>query len=54
MKRELCELGQIIKAAAAEQLPSPHPLNPLIKGITMTEFVMPLTRENGVVRRAIR
>ncbi len=36
---ELCDLGQIIRAAAAEQLPSPHSLNPLIKGITMTEFV---------------
>jgi proline racemase len=47
--RELCELGQIIKASAAEQLPSPHPLNPLIKGITQTEFVMPLRRENGVL-----
>lgn len=47
--RELCELGQVIKAAAAEQLPSPHPLNKLIKGITQTEFVMPLRRENGVL-----
>ncbi|WP_414444433.1 proline racemase family protein [Burkholderia sp. 22PA0106] len=47
--RELCELGQIIKSSAAEQLPSPHPLNPLIKGITQTEFVMPLRRENGVL-----
>ena len=47
--RHLCELGQTIKAAAAEQLPSPHPLNPLIKGITQTEFVMPLRRENGVL-----
>ncbi|GAB5095951.1 proline racemase family protein [Caballeronia sp. HLA56] len=47
--RQLCELGQTIKAAAAEQLPSPHPLNPNIKGITQTEFVMPLRRENGVL-----
>ncbi|SAK48293.1 proline racemase [Caballeronia pedi] len=45
--RELCELGQRIKVAAAEQLPSPHPLNPLIKGITQTEFVMPVRRESG-------
>ncbi|WP_321812555.1 MULTISPECIES: proline racemase family protein [unclassified Burkholderia] len=48
--RDLCELGQTIKAAAAEQLPSPHPLNPLIKGITQTEFVLPLRRENGVLK----
>jgi proline racemase len=47
--RDLCELGQTIKAAAAQQLPSPHPLNPLIKGITMTEFTMPPRRENGVL-----
>jgi proline racemase len=47
--RDLCELGQTIKAAAAEQLPSPHPLNPLIKGITQAEFVLPLRRVNGVL-----
>ena len=47
--RDLCELGQKIKFAAAEQLPSPHPLNPLIKGITQTEFVTPVKRENGVL-----
>ncbi|OZI19827.1 hypothetical protein CAL26_19880 [Bordetella genomosp. 9] len=48
--RDICELGQSIKAAAAEQLPSPHPLNPHIKGITQTEFVLPLRREAGVLR----
>ncbi|MHA6844848.1 proline racemase family protein [Ralstonia syzygii] len=48
--RDLCELGQTIKAAAAEQLPSPHPLNPLIKGITQTLFAGPLRREGGVVK----
>lgn len=48
--RDLCELGQKIKVQAAEQLPSPHPLNPHIKGITQTEFVLPLRRENGVLK----
>ncbi|MFK4442591.1 proline racemase [Caballeronia udeis] len=48
--RELCELGQIIKVAAAEQLPCVHPTNPLIKGITQTEFVTRLRREDGVVK----
>jgi proline racemase len=48
--RELCELGQRIKTAAAEQLQSPHPLNPLIKGITQTEFVLPLRRDSGVLK----
>lgn len=45
--RELCELGQKIKAAAVEQLPFSHPLNPLIKGITNIQFMGPLDRENG-------
>jgi len=48
--RELCELGQIIKVAAAEQLACVHPTNPLIKGITQTEFVGPLSREDGVLK----
>jgi proline racemase len=48
--RHLCEVGQKIKFAAVEQLPSPHPLNPRIKGITQTEFVTPLRREGGVLR----
>jgi proline racemase len=47
--RELCELGQTIKAAAVEQLPFSHPLNPLIKGITNTQFMGPLSRENGTL-----
>ena len=45
--RELCVLGQAIKAAALEQLPFSHPLNPLIKGVTNTQFMGPLQRENG-------
>ncbi|WP_240655688.1 proline racemase family protein [Paraburkholderia phosphatilytica] len=48
--RDLCALGQTIKAAAAEQLPSPHPLNPLVKGITQTLFAGPCRREGSVVR----
>lgn len=44
--RELCELGQRIKQAAAEQFAVVHPLNPAIPGITNTEFMGPLRREN--------
>ncbi|HDR9173107.1 TPA: proline racemase family protein [Burkholderia vietnamiensis] len=47
--RELCEVGQKIKAAAVEQLPFTHPLNPLIKGVTNTQFMGPLTRENDTL-----
>jgi proline racemase len=45
--RALCELGQRIKAAAAEQIPVVHPLDPRITGITQTEFTGPLRREQG-------
>lgn len=47
--RELCEVGQKIKAAAAEQLTVEHPENPAIPGITQTEFAGPLRRENGTL-----
>lgn len=43
--RDLCELGQRIKTAAAEQLTVEHPENPAIPGITQTEFVTGLRRE---------
>ncbi len=45
--RELCEIGQKLKLAAVEQLEVSHPENPAIPGITNTEFMGPLRRENG-------
>ena len=48
--RALCEMGQRIKTAAAEQLKVEHPTNPDIPGITQTAFTGPLyheTDENG-------
>lgn len=45
--RELCEVGQRIKLAAAQQLAVEHPENTAIPGITTTEFMGPLRRENG-------
>lgn len=45
--RELCELGQKLKQAAVEQLAVAHPENPAMPGITNTEFMGPLRRENG-------
>jgi proline racemase len=45
--RDLCETGQRIKAAAAEQLPVTHPENPAFAGITQTEFTGPVTRSAG-------
>ena len=45
--RDLCSLGQKIKTAAAAQYTVSHPENPRIPGITQTEFMGPLRRENG-------
>ena len=45
--RQLCELGEKIKAAAEAQLAAVHPENPEIFGIEQTEFIGPLRRENG-------
>jgi proline racemase len=42
--RELCELGQSLKAAAAEQVVVAHPEHPEFAGVTQTEFTGPLTR----------
>jgi len=46
---DLCELGQRLKGAAAEQIPVKHPVNPEFAGITQTEFVGPLHRRDGVL-----
>ena len=48
--RKICELGQVIKKAAAEQLEAVHPTNPEIPGITQVEFTGPLLREADGLR----
>jgi proline racemase len=45
---DLVSIGERIKAAAAEQLPSAHPENPEIKTINQTAFVGPLLLVDGV------
>lgn len=47
--KDLCELGQRVKTAAAEQIPVTHPENPEFAGVTQTEFVGPLERADGVL-----
>ena len=44
--RDLCELGQALKVAAAEQIPAVHPTHPEFAGITQTEIVGPLSRNS--------
>lgn len=46
--RDLVILGEQIKAAAAEQLPSVHPENPGIHTINQTEFTGPIETRNGI------
>lgn len=46
--RALVEMGERIKLAAAEQLPSVHPENPGIHTINQTLFAGPLTERNGI------
>lgn len=48
--RTLCELGQTIKRAAAEQIEVVHPENSEIPGITQVEFTGPLHRNNDGLR----
>ncbi len=47
--RDLCDLGQRLKTAAAEQIPVSHPTNREFAGITQTEIVGPLSRRDGVL-----
>lgn len=42
--REICELGQALKTAAAEQVVVSHPEHPEFLGVTQTEFTGPLSR----------
>ncbi|PXA86918.1 hypothetical protein DMC47_33675 [Nostoc sp. 3335mG] len=46
--RTLVEVGERIKLAAADQLPSVHPENPGIHTINQTLFAGPLTERDGV------
>lgn len=46
--RDLVEIGERIKSAAAEQLPSVHPANPDIHTINQTEFAGPIEIRDGV------
>lgn len=47
--RDLCDIGERVKVAAAEQIPVVHPENTEFAGITQTEFVGPLRRSDGAL-----
>lgn len=46
--RELSDVGEIVKRAASEQLPSVHPENPDIHTINQTLWAGPLVEKDGV------
>jgi proline racemase len=48
--RHLCELGERIKACAAEKFPAVHPTNPDIHSITNLQFVGPLIKQGDAIR----
>lgn len=47
--RDICALGEVVKAAAAEQLPVSHPENPEMPGITNFQMMGPLSRDAGII-----
>ena len=48
--RDICVIGERIKAAATEQFECVHPENPEIRGVTVTEFTGPVRRRGKRLR----
>jgi proline racemase len=51
--RDIGRIGEMIKAAAREQLPVAHPENPEIQGITIAELTGPPTNPAAVAKNAV-
>jgi proline racemase len=51
--RDIVRVGEMIKAAAREQLPAVHPENPQIRGITIAELTGPPTNPDAVAKNAV-
>jgi proline racemase len=50
---DIVRIGEMVKAAAREQLPVAHPENPEIQGITIAELTGPPTNPNAVAKNAV-
>src|SRR5207248_9401057 len=48
--RDICRIGEMIKAATSEQLPVVHPENPEIAGVTIAELTGPATNPKAAAR----
>jgi len=51
--RDIVRIGEMIKAAAREQLPVVHPENPGIQGITIAELTGPASNPNAAAKNAV-
>jgi proline racemase len=51
--RDIVRIGEMIKAAACEQLPVAHPENPGIRGITIAQLTAPPTRPEAAAKNAV-
>ncbi|MGH7765239.1 MAG: proline racemase family protein [Candidatus Dormibacteraceae bacterium] len=51
--RELVRVGEMIKAAAREQLPVAHPDNPAVSGISIMQFTLPAARPEVAMRNTV-
>lgn len=51
--REIARIGEMIKAAAREQLPVEHPENPGISGVTIAQLYGPATRSDASAKNAV-
>ncbi|MGA8270226.1 MAG: proline racemase family protein [Candidatus Sulfotelmatobacter sp.] len=51
--RDIVRVGEMIKAAAREQLPIAHPENPEIQGITIAELTGPPTNPGAVAKNTV-
>ncbi len=51
--RDLVRVGEMIKAAAREQLPAVHPENPAISGVTIAELTGPPTQPGAHAKNTV-
>jgi proline racemase len=51
--RDIVRIGEMIKAAAREQLPAAHPDNPRISGVTIAELTAPPTHPGAAAKNAV-
>ena len=51
--RDIARVGEMIKAAAREQLPVAHPENPEIQGITIAELTGPPTNPDAAAKNVV-